>query len=324
MLSVEHVHKAYRVRKPADAWWRWLMPDWEERQAVEDISLTASAGECIGLVGPNGAGKSTLVKLLCGILHPDKGRIRLFGLNPQTERKRCMARMAVLFGQRHNLWWDLPLADSFKFAGALYQLSAAHCRTETERLKELFALEPIWLQPVRTLSLGQRARAQLAVSLLHRPRMLLLDEPTIGLDAPTVANLLAALGEINRRQQALILVTSHDLGLIEKLCNRMLLIDHGRMIFDGTVIAAKRQFGDWRLLRVIFTGPPPQKLQTALETAGFRAEENGVVWRLLLPGGQEGEWAVLDLLRQWRQDELLTFTLEEAPLSEVIEYAARK
>ena len=324
MLSVEHVHKAYRVRKPSNHWWRWFMPEWEERQAVTDISLEASAGECIGLVGPNGAGKSTLVKLLCGILHPDRGHIRLFGLDPQAERKQCLARMAVVFGQRHNLWWDLPLADSFRFGGALYQLPDTDYRAETERLKELFTLEPIWQQPVRTLSLGQRARAQLALALLHKPQLLLLDEPTIGLDAPTVAGLLAALEEINRQRQALVLVTSHDLGLIEKLCNRMLLINRGQMIFDGAVTAAKRQFGDWRLMRVTFAGPPAKALQAAMEAEGFCAEGNGVVWQLLLPGGGEREWAVLALLSQWRQETPLTFTLEEAPLSEVVEHASRQ
>jgi len=324
MLTVEHVHKAYRVRKPAGAWWRWLLPEWEERQAVADISFSATAGECIGLVGPNGAGKSTLVKLVCGILQPDKGQVRLFGLNPQAERKQCLERMAVVFGQRHTLWWDLPLADSFRFAGALYQLSEADYRAETERLTELFMLQPIWQQPVRTLSLGQRARAQLAVSLLHRPQLLLLDEPTIGLDAPTVSSLLAALGEINRQRRALVLVTSHDLGLIEKLCNRMLLVNHGQLIFDGAVTTAKRQFGDWRRLRVIFASVPAEKLQAAMQAEGFCAEENGVVWRLMLPGGQEREWAALALLSQWRQEASLFFTLEEAQLSEVIEYAARR
>ena len=324
MLSVEHVHKVYRVRKPSNGWWRWLLPEREERQAVTDISFTAAAGECIGLVGPNGAGKSTLVKLLCGILHPDKGRIRLFGLDPQAERKQCLTRMAVVFGQRHNLWWDLPLADSFRFAGALYQLTDTDYRAERERLKELFALEPIWQQPVRTLSLGQRARAQLALALLHRPQLLLLDEPTIGLDVSTVADLLAALREINRQRRALVLVTSHDLGLIEKLCTRMLLINHGRMLFDGAVATAKRQFGDWRLMRVTFAGPPAKILRAAMEAEGFCAEGNGVAWRLLFPGDREREWAVLALLSQWRQETALTFTLEEAPLSEVIAHAAKQ
>ncbi|MEV1175572.1 ATP-binding cassette domain-containing protein [Nonomuraea sp. NPDC049784] len=203
--------------------------------AVRDLSFTVSPGEFVGYLGPNGAGKSTTIKMLCGILTPTSGRVRVAGLDPSRRRTTLARRIGVVFGQRTTLWWDLPLADSFELIRHLYKVDRAAFRSRLGELTETLGLGEFIRTPVRQLSLGQRMRGDLAAALLHAPEVLVLDEPTIGLDVVSKASIRAFLQRLNAEQGTTVLLTTHDLGDIERLCRRVMLIDHGRLAFDGTL-----------------------------------------------------------------------------------------
>ncbi|MBB6552364.1 ABC transporter ATP-binding protein [Nonomuraea rubra] len=203
--------------------------------AVRDLSFTVSAGEFVGYLGPNGAGKSTTIKMLCGILTPTSGRVRVAGLDPSRRRTTLARRIGVVFGQRTTLWWDLPLRDSFELIRHLYRVDRAAFAARLDELTETLDLGEFLRTPVRQLSLGQRMRGDLAAALLHAPDVLVLDEPTIGLDVVSKASIREFLLRQNAERGTTVLLTTHDLGDIERLCRRVMLIDHGRLAFDGTL-----------------------------------------------------------------------------------------
>jgi len=209
-----------------------LRPDTKEVIAVDNISFTVGAGERIAFIGPNGAGKSTTIKMLTGILFPTAGQIRMLGLDPTTERKKLAYQIGTVFGQRSQLLPNLPLTDSFEFFGVMYDLSDAEIQTRTRELIELFDLGSFATQPVRKLSLGQRMRAEVATSLIHRPKIILLDEPTIGLDVVAKKSLRDLLIRLNTEEKTTIFLTSHDVGDIESLCERTIVINHGVVMRD--------------------------------------------------------------------------------------------
>ncbi|MGR6920903.1 ABC transporter ATP-binding protein [[Actinomadura] parvosata] len=203
--------------------------------AVQDLSFTVSAGEFVGYLGPNGAGKSTTIKMLCGILTPTSGTVRVAGLDPSRRRTTLARRIGVVFGQRTTLWWDLPLRDSFELIRHLYRIDRAAFAARLDELTGTLDLGAFLRTPVRQLSLGQRMRGDLAAALLHAPDVLVLDEPTIGLDVVSKASIREFLLRVNAERGTTVLLTTHDLGDIERLCRRVMLIDHGRLAFDGTL-----------------------------------------------------------------------------------------
>ncbi|TDE28370.1 ATP-binding cassette domain-containing protein [Nonomuraea mesophila] len=203
--------------------------------AVRDLSFTIAPGEFVGYLGPNGAGKSTTIKMLCGILTPTSGTVRVAGLDPSRRRTTLARRIGVVFGQRTTLWWDLPLADSFELIRHLYKVDRHMFRTRLDELIATLDLGAFLRTPVRQLSLGQRMRGDLAAALLHAPEVLVLDEPTIGLDVVSKAGIRDFLKRLNAERGTTVLLTTHDLGDIERLCRRVMLIDHGRLAFDGTL-----------------------------------------------------------------------------------------
>ncbi len=203
--------------------------------AVRDLSFEVRQGEFVGYLGPNGAGKSTTIKMLTGILAPSSGNIRVAGLDPTRKRKALARRIGVVFGQRTTLWWDLPLRDSFELVRLLYKVDRIRFRERLDEMCALLDLGPFLKTPVRQLSLGQRMRGDIAAALLHDPSVLVLDEPTIGLDVVSKAGVRDFLRRLNAERGTTVLLTTHDLGDIEKLCRRVMLIDHGRLAFDGTV-----------------------------------------------------------------------------------------
>ncbi|GIH73627.1 ABC transporter ATP-binding protein [Planobispora longispora] len=203
--------------------------------AVQDLSFTIDAGEFVGYLGPNGAGKSTTIKMLTGILAPTSGRIEVAGLDPTRRRTALARRIGVVFGQRTTLWWDLPLKDSFDLIRHLYKVDRDDFRRRLAELTDLLDLGGFMNTPVRQLSLGQRMRGDVTAALLHDPAVLVLDEPTIGLDVVSKAAMRAFLGRLNAERGTTVLLTTHDLGDIEKLCRRVMLIHHGRLGFDGTL-----------------------------------------------------------------------------------------
>jgi ABC-2 type transport system ATP-binding protein len=218
--------------------------------AVRDLSLRVEAGEMVGYIGPNGAGKSTTIKMLTGILTASAGQVRVAGMDPSRERVRLMRRIGVVFGQRTTLWWDLPLADSFEVLRHLYRIPPPVYRRNLARYTELLELGEFLDTPVRQLSLGQRMRGDLVAALLHDPEILFLDEPTIGLDVVSKAAVRGFLDRINTDAGATILLTTHDLDDIERLCDRVVVIDHGTVAFDGSLDTMRSRMAAERVLVV--------------------------------------------------------------------------
>ncbi len=229
--------------------------------AVRDVSFTIERGEMVGCLGPNGAGKSTTVKMLTGILVPSAGRIEVMGMVPHRRRKQVAQRIGVVFGQRTQLWWDLPLIDSLELLRYVYRVTPQRYEYNIRRLRELLDLDPFLRTPVRQLSLGQRMRGDLAAALLHDPEILYLDEPTIGLDVVAKHRVRDFLLEINRRDGATVLLTTHDMADVEQLCSRVLIIDHGTLLYDGTLDGIRERLGTERMLIVDLADDFPSALE---------------------------------------------------------------
>jgi ABC-2 type transport system ATP-binding protein len=234
----------------------------EEVTAVAGIDLQIERGAMVGYIGPNGAGKSTTIKMLTGILVPSAGHLRVDGLEPSRSRTELAKRIGVVFGQRSQLWWDLPLRDSFDLLRHVYRVPAERHAANLARYAEGLDLGPLLDVPVRQLSLGQRMRGELTAALLHDPTILMLDEPTIGLDVISKEAVREFLVAINREQGTTVLLTTHDLSDVERLCERLLIIDHGTLIEDGTVAGITERYGTERTL-VVDLAEPGEPLQIA-------------------------------------------------------------
>lgn len=222
--------------------------------AVDNVSFQIAQGEFVGYIGPNGAGKSTTIKMLTGILHPTAGSVSVLGHSPQRERRRVVGQIGVVFGQRSQLWWDLPLQESFELLAAMYQVPTERYNAMLRTFDDLLQLGQFWQTPVRKLSLGQRMRGEIAAALLHEPRILFLDEPTIGLDVVAKQAIREFLQEINQ-QGVTVLLTTHDLRDIERLCQRVMVINHGKILLDGSIEQLYSQIGAESTLIVDFDGP---------------------------------------------------------------------
>ena len=225
--------------------------------AVDGIDLRVEPGETLGYLGPNGAGKSTTLKMLTGVLSPSAGRIRVCGFVPVPERAQLARHIGVVFGQRSQLWWDLPLRDSFDLLRHIYRVPAADHARRLAEAAELLDLGPLLDTPVRQLSLGQRMRGELTAALLHRPRVLFLDEPTIGLDVVSKQAVRAFLADLGTRGDTTLILTTHDLADIERLCRRLVIIDHGRVVHDGTAEELHARYGSRRRVVVDLEEPLP-------------------------------------------------------------------
>jgi ABC-2 type transport system ATP-binding protein len=228
--------------------------------AVEDVTLTVARGEAVGFLGPNGAGKSTTIKMLTGVLVPTSGRASVCGLDPVRERRELARRIGVVFGQRSQLWWDLPLVESFDLHGAIHRVPAARYRERLDECVELLDMAGFLRTPVRQLSLGQRMRGEVTAALLHSPELLVLDEPTIGLDLTSKERLRSFLSEVNARGDVTLLLTTHDLPDVERLCRRVVVIDQGRVLVDDELAVLRQQFAGHRTLVVELMEPAPPLL----------------------------------------------------------------
>ena len=219
-------------------------------RAVDQVSFAIEPGELVGYIGPNGAGKSTTIKMMTGILVPTSGIVDVGGLVPWRERERNAMQIGVVFGQRSQLWWDLPLIESFNLIAKLYRVPAGTYRRNLERFIALLDMQEFLERPVRQLSLGQRMRGDLAASMLYEPQILYLDEPTIGLDVVAKENMRIFIEEMNRDSGTTIVLTTHDLADVERLCRRLILIDHGVVLYDGGVEQLKTKYAPYRILIV--------------------------------------------------------------------------
>jgi ABC-2 type transport system ATP-binding protein len=258
MIEVEHLSKQFAVRRGTFRRERQVV------EAVRDISFRVERGELLGYLGPNGAGKSTTIKMLTGILVPSSGRVTVAGLDPSKRRIELAKRIGAMFGQRVQLWWDLPLIESFELLRHIYKVPADRYKASLARFRDVLDLDPFLQTPVRQLSLGQRIRGELTASMLHEPELLFLDEPTIGLDVVAKQRVRDFLVEINRERGVTVLLTTHDLGDIERLCKRLLVIDHGSLIWDGAIDDLREHYGAERLLIVdLEEAVPPLQIEGA-------------------------------------------------------------
>jgi ABC-2 type transport system ATP-binding protein len=245
-IVLENVTKEFVVRRRVGR----LQRERVVVRAVDGISLSIEPGEMVGYIGPNGAGKSTTVKMLSGILMPTSGRVRVAGLDPQRRRIATARRVGVVFGQRTQLWWDLPLSDSFDLLRYVYRVPEAAHRQALAGFVEMLELGPFLGTPVRQLSLGQRMRGEITAALLHAPDVLYLDEPTIGLDVVSKQKVRDFLRTVNAERGVTVVLTTHDLDDVEQLCARLVVVDRGRLVHDGTVEDVRRQYGPYRTLIV--------------------------------------------------------------------------
>ena len=253
MIEVRDLRREFRVSEKAG----FLRRTHRAVAAVDGVSFDVAAGEAVGYVGPNGAGKSTTIKMLTGILVPTSGTVRVSGVDPSRQRKELARRIGVVFGQRSQLWWDLPLKDSFELLKAIYRVSTPDFTTRLKECVDLLELGPFLTTPVRQLSLGQRMRGEVTAALLHSPELLVLDEPTIGLDLLSKERLRAFLVRERAERGTTVLLTTHDLPDIERLCDRILVVDHGRVAFDGTLPGLVARVGAERVLVVDLAEPGP-------------------------------------------------------------------
>ncbi len=269
IIELEALRKTFNVyrAKPGARGLGRLRRERTQVRAVDDVSFSIERGEMVGYVGPNGAGKSTTIKMLTGILVPSGGRIRVLDLEPTRQRIDLARRIGVVFGQRTQLWWDLPLRDSFELLKHIYRVPEDRYRANLSTFADVLDLEPFIGTPVRQLSLGQRMRGDLAAALLHDPEILFLDEPTIGLDVVGKARIREFLTLINRERGTTLLLTTHDMDDIEQLCRRMMIIDHGRVIYDGDLDALRRRVGGESVLVIDLVEPGPP-----VDVAGARVE----------------------------------------------------
>ena len=259
LIEVEDLRKTFSVavrkRGPFGALRTLVAREYRHVHAVDGVSFRLEAGEMVGYIGPNGAGKSTTIKILTGILVPTSGHIMVDGRVPHRQRVEHVRHIGVVFGQRTQLWWDLPTIESFELLRHIYRLPESRWRENLDAFSELLELGPFLETPVRQLSLGQRIRADLAAALLHEPAILFLDEPTIGLDVVAKERIRQFMTRVNRERGVTVILTTHDLEDISRLCPRVVLIDNGHVIYDGALEALRTRFGRQRTLVVDLNQP---------------------------------------------------------------------
>ena len=252
MIHVDNLRKEFKKvnKEPGlkGSFKALFKPNYEIVTAVDGISFDVPKGEILGFIGPNGAGKSTVIKMLTGILTPTSGQCIINEQNPTQNRKKYVKEIGVVFGQRTQLWWDLPLRETYAVLKEIYEVEESEYKKRMEFLNEVLELDDFITSPVRTLSLGQRMRADIAASMLHNPKVLFLDEPTIGLDVVVKDNIRKAIEKINAEEQTTVILTTHDLADIELLSKRIVMIDKGNKVFDGKIADLKSKYGQMREL----------------------------------------------------------------------------
>lgn len=254
MIKVEHLSKTFRSTKKFPGFLGSIKGlftrEYTEKKAIDDISFSIAPGEIVGYIGSNGAGKSTTIKVMTGILTPTAGTVFVDGIEPYKNREINAKKIGVVFGQRTQLWWDLPLNETYSLLKRIYEVSDADFTERMEFFRNVLGLDEFIMQPVRTLSLGQRMKADIAASLLHNPKILFLDEPTIGLDVMVKEKVREAIKLINEKYNTTIILTTHDLQDIEELCKRIIIIDDGKIVYNGTIGHLREEYGEETFMTV--------------------------------------------------------------------------
>ena len=287
-----------------------------ELVAVKGISLEVPAGQAVGYIGPNGAGKSTTIKMLTGILSPTSGTVMVNGFDPHRQRSAYVKTVGAVFGQRSQLWWDLAVGESFELLRHLYDVPLADYQQRLKKFDEVLELGPFLRTPVRKLSLGQRMKADLAASLLHQPAVLFLDEPTVGVDVVTKTRLRGFLRELNREQGTTILLTTHDMQDIEALASRVVVIDQGTIMHDGSLTSLTERFAGGKRLRLTLERPVVLAELSALPRSGIAWTQVSPVE--LLAALDRGIDCPATLQQVLGQLPVADITIEEPPIEEVI------
>jgi ABC-2 type transport system ATP-binding protein len=285
---------------------------YEDKVAVEGITMALDEGELVGYIGPNGAGKSTTIKMLTGILVPTSGTVRVGGIVPYEQRRRNARNIGVVFGQRSQLYWDLPLIESFELLRAIYGISGERYRANLAHFTATLDLAPFLRTPVRQLSLGQRMRGDFAAAMLHDPPIVYLDEPTIGLDVVAKEAIREFIARVNSERGTTFILTTHDLADVERLCRRIVLIDRGMLVYDGEVEALRDRYGTHRTLVVTFAEPTPD---IAIEGAELESREGDVVRLRFDRRAVSAEVLIRRVADRYRVRDL---TIEEPELESII------
>ncbi|MGV8171216.1 MAG: ABC transporter ATP-binding protein [Candidatus Woesearchaeota archaeon] len=259
IISITGLTKVFQTKHRKDGFWGFVKyifnPEYKNIRAVNDISFYVKEGELVAFIGPNGAGKSTTLKMLSGILYPTSGKISVLEMNPQKDRKKLAYNIGTVFGQKPQLWFHLPAIDSFNLFAKIYDIPDDVYKQRINALIKKFEIEDIVDQPVRKLSLGQRMRCEIVLSLIHKPKILFLDEPTIGLDIIAKKNIRELIKEINDKEKVTILLTSHDMDDVEKICKRAVIINKGAIVYDGKINDLKNNYVKKKTIKVLSETP---------------------------------------------------------------------
>lgn len=321
IIEVENLNKTFKVKQKEKGLKGSLKsivkPKFRKIEAVKDISFQVEEGEVIAFIGPNGAGKSTTIKMLTGILYPDSGSIKVLGIDPTKQRKRLAYEIGTVFGQKEQLWMHLTAYDNFKFFGAIYDISGEETEKRIEELSKLFELEKFINIPVRNLSLGQRIRCEIAASLIHKPKVLFLDEPTIGLDPVVKESIRKLIKKMNKEYHTTVFLTSHDVSDIEKLCKRVIIINNGQIVMDDSMTNLKYHYLDKKVIEVKVKKKVNFKDSKGIEV--LKEKDNSL--KIEIDTKQTDLTSVLKLIDP---ENIVDINISNTPLEEIISQIYRK
>lgn len=331
MIKVQGLSKTFKIVKK-DPGLRGAIKglfsrEYTHTHAVDNISFSIKKGELVGYIGANGAGKSTTIKMMSGILVPTQGSCTIKDIEPYKDRRNNAMNIGVVFGQRTQLWWDLALEETFRILKKIYRISDQDFRERMGFLEEVLEMKDFIHTPARTLSLGQRMRADLAASLIHNPPVLFLDEPTIGLDVLVKSRIRDAIKELNRKYQTTVILTTHDMSDIEELCQRIIMIDKGRILYDGDIDSIKDRFGNTRSLIIDLKTPftrhkTPIDKALHLSSGSIIMKEESHRLSIDFPGKQ---CSVVDIIRYIQEkNDILDFKLKETAIEEIVKKIYRQ
>jgi ABC-2 type transport system ATP-binding protein len=321
LISIRDLTKHFRTFQRREGVWgavqNLFVRDYKTVVAVDRITFEIDRGEMVGYIGPNGAGKSTTIKMLTGILVPTGGEARVNGFVPYAQRKEYVKTIGVVFGQRTQLWWDIAVIESFKLLRRIYDVPQRDFDERMELFHQVLGIRDYLHTPVRKLSLGERMRCDLAAALLHNPPLLFLDEPTIGLDVVAKDHIRQFLREVNRRYQTTILLTTHDLDDIEELCRRIMIIDHGRLLYDGPLGLLKQKLLRTKQVKFVLKDSEQAARVGGLSDGGLRLEKvDELTYRIVFDRGQV---PITDLIRQVLDTvEVRDLLIEDEPIEEIV------
>ena len=314
-INVQNISKTFKVAKRRSGLKATLKSFFKRNyiyvEAVKDISFQIEKGEIVGYIGPNGAGKSTTIKMLTGILYPDKGDIKVLGIDPRKERKKLAYNIGTVFGQKEQLWMHLTPYDNFKFFGAIYDIPEYAVEKKIEELKQVFELEEFIDTPVRNLSLGQRIRCEIVASLIHEPSVLFLDEPTIGLDPVVKENIRTLIKRMNKEYKTTIFLTSHDISDIEKLCKRVIIINSGQVVLDDSMENLKYHYLNNKIVDVKMK----EKVNLEDEDGLTILKDKGYNLKIEVDTKKR---SITDALKLLNPDNIIDINISNTPLEDII------